>query len=231
MSVHKRSWRYAVGPLLALALTLTACNSDEEEPTGDASAPQEQEGQEETSEGDEAAPADGEGGSDEQLSGGDGGGEPIDDFITVAVGESPGPVMFEDTEGDDVYFDATVERVESGSWEDLAGSGLVAEDYPGFDPLYVEMSLTNENDPYEGPDPSFLLQVRSDDGGPFDPVDAAMAENLPEWCLAPPTETLWDFQSGDTRTTCQVFLVGHGLTVTSVDWPLAFGAVRWLTQS
>ncbi|TDC75763.1 hypothetical protein [Streptomyces hainanensis] len=245
MSVHKRRWRYAVGPVAALALTLTACNSDEEETTGDAGAAQEQEqdgdesqagGEDETAEeggaDDGAAPADTGADSDEEQSGDDGGATTESDIITHALGEPSGERMFHENSFGDIWnFDVTVEQVEGGDWDALAGSDLVAEEHPGFDPLFVQLSLTNTSGAYEGPDPTGALLVQADDGGPFEPVNAATAEGLPDWCESPGPDTVMDIAADETQTRCQVVLVGHGVNLTSVDWLHWSGAERWLLGS
>ncbi|MFD5317070.1 hypothetical protein [Streptomyces sp. NPDC127098] len=229
MAAHKHRWRSAIGPVVALALTLTACNSDEEQPPDDAGTTQEETPTR------EETPEDASGGAateDEDPPPADAGESTETAVTTHALGEPSGPRMFhENSFGDAWDFDVTVERVEGGSWDDLAGTDLVAEDHPGFDPLYVQLSLTNESGPYEGPDPTGSLLVQADDGGPFEPENALSAVGLPDWCASPGADRVISIDAGETQTMCQVVLVGHGVSLTSVDWRHRLGAERWLTQS
>jgi hypothetical protein len=224
MSIRKPRWLLAAAPAVVLAVTLTACGSgsDSDEETTDESGSgaetgaQEDGGREPAGEGAEA----GGGSSESQNQNQDqeaGGGTSLENgaAVEVELGEASGSTPY----GDGGHFDATVERFEPGTWEDLEGSPVFDEGYQGLDPYYVEMSLTNLGDSdYKGGHPSADLHVLTDDGGPFETVEAMDAANLPEWCeyVSPSASTT--IEPGETVSECQVVLVGHGVGALSVEW-------------
>ncbi|MGP3967165.1 hypothetical protein [Streptomyces sp. 6N223] len=227
MSIRKPRWPLAAAPAVVLAVTLTACGSgsdsdSEEKPAGDGgNAADEGSGGSSGNQNQDQDQSDNENENEDQASGG--GGSVHGPTVELPLGEASGPVPY----GDSWEFDATVERFEPGAWEDLEGSPAYEGEHAFLDPYYVEMTLTNESHTaYEGGHPSTDIHVRTDDGGPFETVEAMDAANLPEWCDYASPSASTTIGPGETVSECQVVLVGHGVGVVSLDWA-AMVPVSW----